>query len=58
MDKKINVSEKLHTKISLVCFLSGISQKDFIESLVKDFLKDNPLPKKIEIKDFSLKLTK
>lgn len=57
--KKINVDEQLHRKVELICFFNQVTKKDFIESLVTDYLEKNPLPKTLKVtKDFVLKVIK
>lgn len=59
MGKKINVSDELHRKLDLICFLNQCSKKDFIARLVEEYLKQHPIPKGFKVtKDFSLEVTK
>lgn len=46
-DKKINISQELYRKLDLVCFFNQVSKKQFIEQLIKQYLKEKPLPKKL-----------
>lgn len=50
-DQKINVSDLTSRKIELICFFhkEPITKKQFIELLVDQYLKANPLPQELKL---------
>lgn len=56
---KINIDEEHKRKLDLICLFNSITMKDFIQKLIDDYLKENPLPKEIKVtEDARLKVTK
>tara|TARA_Y100000310_G_C20587074_1_gene766009 strand:- start:1002 stop:1211 length:210 start_codon:yes stop_codon:yes gene_type:complete len=58
-EKKININEEVSRKLDLICFFNQITKKKFVEQLINEYLKHNPLPKELRItKDFVIEVTK